>query len=76
MDRNFYTELADQCFNDIAPDRDKCKKILSASQTDLLPLLDSAFEVRKKFTGHSVKVHVINNAQNGECWEYRPDKRA
>ena len=34
-----------------------------------MPLLSAAYEVRKKFRGKEVTVHIINNAQNGHCPE-------
>jgi biotin synthase len=32
-------------------------------------LLDAAYQVRKKYTGNEVQLHIINNAQNGFCPE-------
>lgn len=49
--------------------RDTARQVLLSDQVELMPLLTAAFEVRKKFTGKEVAVHVINNAQNGYCPE-------
>jgi biotin synthase len=49
--------------------RDICEQILNSSEIELLPLLDAAFQVRKKFRGLEVTVHIINNVQNGHCPE-------
>lgn len=69
MDRLFYTNLADQCIAGNALTRETCETILNSPDVELISLLNAAFEVRKKFTGKSVKVHIINNAQNGHCPE-------
>ncbi len=46
-----------------------CEKILSASEVELLPLLDAAYQVRKKYFQNTVQLHILNNAQNGNCPE-------
>ncbi|MCH7504020.1 biotin synthase BioB [PVC group bacterium] len=69
MDRSFYTQLASNSIQEISPDTDISLRILRDPSLELLPLLDAAFEVRKKFTGKEVAIHIINNAQNGFCPE-------
>ena len=69
MDRSFYTQLAHDSIKEISPDTDISLRILRDPSLELLPLLDAAFEVRKKFTGKEVAIHIINNAQNGFCPE-------
>ena len=69
MDRTFYSDLVDKSLaNEVLPD-EICRNILSSDELELLPLLDAAFQIRKKFTGKEVSVHIINNAQNGFCPE-------
>lgn len=46
-----------------------CEKTLSASEVELLPLLDAAYQVRKKYFQNTVQLHILNNAQNGNCPE-------
>lgn len=46
-----------------------CEKILSASEVELLPLLDAAYQVRKTYFQNRVQLHILNNAQNGSCPE-------
>ncbi len=46
-----------------------CSRILGDESLELLPLLDAAYQVRKKYRGTEVVVHIINNAQNGHCPE-------
>ncbi len=46
-----------------------CEQLLSASEVELLPLLDAAYQVRKTYFQNEVQLHVLNNAQNGYCPE-------
>ncbi len=49
---------------------DACsEKILSASEVELLPLLDAAYQVRRTYFQNTVQLHILNNAQNGNCPE-------
>ena len=67
MERGFYDELAQAGLQgDILSD-ELCLHILTSSAIELLPLLDAAYQVRKKYTGNEVQLHIINNAQNGYC---------
>ena len=69
MERRFYDELAQAGLQaDILSD-EVCLDILTSSAIELLPLLDAAYQVRKKYTGKEVQLHIINNAQNGYCPE-------
>ena len=69
MERRFYDELAQAGLQaDILSD-ELCLDILTSSAIELLPLLDAAYQVRKKYTGKEVQLHIINNAQNGYCPE-------
>ena len=49
--------------------REDCLAMLSSKETELLPLLQAVYEVRKKFLGNIVTIHIINNVQNGFCPE-------
>ncbi len=69
MHRAFYNNLADQSVNGEILSLDTCRTILLSSEIELLPLLNSAYEVRKKFVGKEVMIHIIDNAQNGYCPE-------
>jgi biotin synthase len=44
-------------------------QILTDPQLELLPLLHAAFVVREHFFGRGVRVHILNNVQNGYCPE-------
>jgi len=69
MDRTFYVNLAQTSLSDRILSHEDCEKILISPDVELLPLLDAAFQVRKTYAGTQVKVHVINNIQNGLCPE-------
>lgn len=43
--------------------------ILDGEDVELLPLLQAAFEPRRRAFGRKVMVHVLNNVQNGLCPE-------
>ncbi len=69
MDRTFYIQLAHDSLQGKVLEKALCRKILTCPEIELLPLLDAAFEVRQKYHGRDVAVHVINNIQNGLCPE-------
>ena len=70
MEKEFYCELTLQSMQGELLSDELCMQILNASSgTELLPLLDAAYQVRKKYFGNEVQLHMINNAQNGYCPE-------
>ena len=69
FEHEFYNRLTDRSIAGEIFEEDLAKQILTSPELDLLPLLNAAYEVRKKFTGKEVAIHVINNAQNGHCSE-------
>ena len=69
MERRFYDELLEASLQGDMLSDELCLDILTSSAIELLPLLDSAYQVRKKYTGKEVQLHIINNAQNGYCPE-------
>ncbi len=69
MNHEFYQKLADTSINEEIVSKNIAHQILTSSEIALLPLLNAAYEVRTKFTGKGVKVHIINNTQNGYCPE-------
>ncbi|MCP4050713.1 MAG: biotin synthase BioB [bacterium] len=64
-----YTSFVKQSLDGKTLDRELCENILVSSDIELLPLLTAAFQVRNKYWGRKVTVHVINNVQNGGCLE-------
>ncbi len=69
MNREFYIGLAQKSLAGEELDDAVCSRILSDASVGLLPLLDAAFEVRKTYHSNQVRVHILNNAQNGHCPE-------
>jgi biotin synthase len=69
MNREFYHRLTDKSLDGEILDRETCRQILSSPEIDVFPLLNAAYEIRKKFHGKVVSIHIINNAQNGYCPE-------
>ena len=69
MKTTFYQDLTTHSLQDeILPDA-CCEKILTASEVELLPLLNAAYQVRKTYFQNEVQLHILNNAQNGYCPE-------
>lgn len=50
-------------------DGETALELLTSPDVDLLTLLNAAFQVRKQHCGMGVKIHILNNAQNGKCPE-------
>ncbi len=69
MNREFYHRLADLSLAGEILDRETCRDILTSPEIDVFPLLNAAYEIRKKYHGKVVSIHIINNAQNGYCPE-------
>jgi biotin synthase len=69
MDRTYYTRLADKALRLESIGDSICREILSEPQIELMPLLNAAYEVRKRFVGKNVTIHIINNGANGYCPE-------
>ena len=69
MNTIFYHELTTRSLQGELLSDACCEKILSASEVDLLPLLDAAYQVRKTYFQNTVQLHILNNAQNGYCPE-------
>ncbi|MBW2288092.1 MAG: biotin synthase BioB [Deltaproteobacteria bacterium] len=61
--------MAEQALADEAPSADEALWLLDGDDVELLPLLQAAFEPRKKYFGRKVMVQVLNNVQNGLCPE-------
>ena len=64
-----YSRLAEGALGDELPSREEAEWILDGPDVELLPLLQAAFEPRRKHFGRKVMVHILNNVQNGLCPE-------
>ncbi len=64
-----YARLAERALRDEPTTRAEALWILDGADVELLPLLQAAFEPRRRHFGRRVQVHVLNNVQNGLCPE-------
>lgn len=69
MKPTYYNELTSTSLEDELLSDASCEEILSASEVELLPLLDAAYQVRRTYFQNKVQLHILNNAQNGNCPE-------
>lgn len=69
MEQAFYNQLVRQSIADEPLSMQIALDLLTSDRVELLPLLSAAFEVRKKFVGKEVLIHIIDNVQNGFCPE-------
>jgi len=69
MNTKYYQNIIDAGSQKKAILPEMARDILLSSEVELLPLLQAAFEIRKKWVGKEVTIHIINNAQNGHCPE-------
>ncbi len=68
-DTPFYDRLAESALNGMAIEQADGLRLLQDATLELLPLLQAAFRVRYRHFGRRVRVHVLNNVQNGYCPE-------
>jgi biotin synthase len=66
---DIYQQLAERALADAVPESALAEWILDGEDVELLPLLQAAFEPRRKHFGLGVGIQVLNNVQNGLCPE-------
>ncbi len=64
-----YTALAQAALNDELPSEQDALWILDSPEVELLPLLQAAYEPRRKYFGNKVGIQILNNVQSGLCAE-------
>lgn len=69
MEKEFYSQLTQKSLLNVPLTRYEALAILTSEKVELLALLTAAYEVRKKYFGREITLHVINNVQNGQCPE-------
>ena len=52
-----------------APSQKECLQILTDNTIDLPSLMMAAYQVRYHFWKNKVRLHILNNVQNGSCPE-------
>ena len=62
METTFYQELTTISLSGEILSDATCEKLLTASEIELLPLLDAAYQVRKAYFQNEVQLHILNNA--------------
>ncbi|MBF0624304.1 MAG: biotin synthase BioB [Magnetococcales bacterium] len=69
MPTGFYRHLADTALEGGTFSQETALRVLTDPEVKLLPLLDAAFRVRERHFGKRVRIHILNNVQNGLCPE-------
>lgn len=64
-----FTKLTADSIDKTFKDIELCKTLLTSNPVTLLPLLNAAYSVRHHYWKNKVKIHVLNNVQNGYCPE-------
>lgn len=64
-----WNEYAEKAVQKEALTQEEALRVLQAPDDELLPLLHTAFQVRKHFFGKKVKLNMILNAKSGLCPE-------
>jgi len=67
LDHEFYNNLTEQSLAGTAIPAATCRDILCSERIGLLSLLSAAYRVREKTCGREIKIHILNNVQNGSC---------
>ncbi|HIJ84493.1 MAG TPA: biotin synthase BioB, partial [Magnetococcales bacterium] len=68
-EENFIHTLTGRALQGEPPTPEDALRILNDPQLELLELLQGAFMVRRHHFGLGVRVHILNNVQNGYCPE-------
>jgi len=69
MDFAYYQKLSQDALAGAELSDEACLRVLTDPSLELLPLINAAFAVRKAHWGMRVQLHILNNAQNGNCSE-------
>ena len=64
-----WKELSAQVLDGYKVNKDEALAILNCPDDDFLALADATFDIRKKYYGRAVSVHVLQNAKSGVCKE-------
>lgn len=69
MTQTFYKNIIQKILAGKVLDHKTCAVVLRSSKIELPSLLSAAYQIRKKYWGNGVTIHIINNLQNGLCSE-------
>lgn len=62
-----YQELVHKSLELGAIDKDDMSWILTGEDVEILPLLHAAYQVRYRFFGNRVRIHILNSVKSGNC---------
>jgi biotin synthase len=68
MVKNKMSRILHQISNETPITREAATDILS-HETDMISLLSAVYPLRKKYYNKQVRIHILNNSQNGHCPE-------
>lgn len=66
---SYYDSLAERVLRGETLSDDEALRLLDDHTLELLPLLHAAYRVRAHHFGNRVRIHILNNVQNGLCPE-------
>jgi biotin synthase len=64
-----WSRLSEQVLSGRPLNREEALAVLGSSDDELLAVIHAAFEVRRRFFGRDINLHVLNNAKSGLCGE-------
>lgn len=60
-------KIKDKSLNNEFLTREECKFILNFPNKDFNELIDTVYEIRKKYKGNLIEVQILSNAKSGNC---------
>ncbi len=64
-----YQQLSADALADVPLEETMAVRLLTDPKVELLSLVHAAYAVRQHYWGKKVQIHILNNAQNGQCPE-------
>jgi biotin synthase len=64
-----FQQFAARSLNGGVLSRDECRQVLACPDSELLPLLHAAYQVRHRHFGNTVQIQILSNAKSGLCPE-------
>jgi biotin synthase len=64
-----FQSFADLSIKGTCLDRQQCRKVLGCPDNGIISLIDAAYQVRRKYFGNQVNIHMLSNAKSGLCSE-------
>ncbi|MBF0621762.1 MAG: biotin synthase BioB [Magnetococcales bacterium] len=69
MDSGYYDGLTEAALSNTSFSVEQGEQILTDPSVEILPLMQAAYRVRHRYFGRNVRIHILNNVQNGYCPE-------